>query len=373
MLYLSIVILKSKRIVMLSLVMFVSLWICTAKDMRISKYMTWGFLLFLAATAAIHVDFLYLLPLAAIYAGLGIYGLYIKWPEYHGDRKRHFKKKWLKHPAEVVAYHSFSSILRLLPLPVLSWMGGKLLELVGPHTRRQKLIQRNLAMIMPENNNPEFIRKNWNNWGRVFAEGLKFRTYKKHMDRYVTMKNRDFIDRHAQFLLAMPHFGYMGMMSLMFVGAGKKLGVTYKFPSNPLTNRMILENYGLGNVDEAYFIPVGNAMPLMRALKAGDIVNINSDQRPKIGEDLDFMGHVARTSIGLAELACRFNLPVLVGHITRTGGAHHQIVFDEFIHMPDTGDKNRDAVAGMQMVNDAMGRAIMQNPSEYLWAHRRWG
>ena len=57
----------------------------------------------------------------------------------------------------------------------------------------------------------------------------------------------------------------------------------------------------------------------------------------------------------------------------RTHGAHHEIVFDEFINIPNTGNKESDEINGMKMVNDAMARIIRKKPDEYLWMHRRWG
>lgn len=357
---------------MITLLMFISLWIATAKDIKPVKYLNLFFLIFLLVTAIININTLYLLPIGATYIGFAIYALFAKWPTYAVDKPRKFKKRWIQHPAEVLGHRTFIWIFKLVPLPVLSWVGGKLLETFGPKTRRQKIAEKNLAMIMPENNNPEFIKKMWNNWGRTFAEGLKYPTYKKHMKRYITIKNHEIFKNSGQTLIALPHMGYMGLMSLSFIKGGKKIGVTYKFPSNPLSNEILLENYGDTQVDEVSFIHTGNAFPMMRALKNGDSLNINSDQRVHAGERLLFLGRPARTSTGITQLARKFNLPIIIGHVQRTHGAHHMVVFDEMVNIPRTDDAHADEVAGMQMVNDAMGRAIRKSPSEYLWVHRRW-
>lgn len=192
------------------------------------------------------------------------------------------------------------------------------------------------------------------------------------MDKYVSFKNRELMFRHPQYLIAMPHLGYMGLMSIAFADTGINVGVTYKYPSNPLTNDVILENYGQGQVTEMNYIPVGNAMPMVRALRMGYVLNINSDQRTGSGVYLDFVGRPARTSTGTAQLARKFDLPILVGHVRRTRGARHEIVFDEIINVPKTADAAADEIAGMQMVNDAMSRVILDDPAEYLWMHRRW-
>lgn len=355
--------------VMITLLLFICLWICTVKDLHIARFLSTGFILFVFVSIFFEIPDIMVGFVSGFYIGAAGYASFVKWPVYPENRHRTFKKRWIQHPAEAVLYRIFVWILRLLPLPVLSWLGGKIMEFIGPKSkRRAELLKTNLANIMPEHNNREFIRRVWNNWGRVFAEGLKLDSYKKKQKKYVRYKNRGLQNKYKQYIIAMPHTGNMGVMSVAFVGFPKKIAVTYKFPSNPLTNKIILSNYGYGQMDDVYFVPVGNAMPMVRALRDGHILSINPDQRVKSGETLDFMGRPARTSVGLATFARRFKLPILIAHVARTHGAHHEIIFDEFVDIMKTAD---DAV-GMQIVNDAMARAIRKNPSEYLWMHRRW-
>ena len=155
---------------MITLGILLCLWICTAKDIRPAAIMTWVFVAYLVITALFHINSIYLLPILAVYIAFAIYALVRPWRVYYGNKFRPWKKRWIQHPAELLGYRIASRALRLVPLPVLSWMGGKILEHFGPKSeRRQLFITQNLAKIMPENNNPEFIRRIWNNWGRTFA------------------------------------------------------------------------------------------------------------------------------------------------------------------------------------------------------------
>ena len=173
-------------------------------------------------------------------------------------------------------------------------------------------------------------------------------------------------------MLAMPHFGYMGLMAASFVNSGLTIAVTYKQARNPLTNDIVLRNYGCGMIRETHFIPVGNAIPMVRALRNGEVLNINSDQRFHGAPYIDFMGVPARTSTGLAQLARKFDLPILMAHVERIHGAKHEIVFDEFINIPHTDDAESDEINGMKLVNQSMERIIKNKPDEYLWMHKRW-
>lgn len=335
--------------------------------------MTYAFFLFVVLTAIFRINSVYLLPIAVIYAGFAIAATMRPWSAIEADKSRDTKKRWWKHPRELFGYRIMNVILLPIPLPALSWIGGMALETFGPLVKkRQKIMQNNLEKIMPECANPEFMRRVWNNWGRSFVEGLKFRTYRKNMDKYVSFRNHGMLFERPQFILAMPHYGYMGIMALAFVNSGLTIGVTYRRPSNPLTDDVVLQNYGHGYVREAHFIPIGNAIPMVRALRDGEILNINSDQRVHGAPYIDFMGVPAKTATGLSQLARKFNLPVLIGHVERTVGIKHEIVFDEIIDLPNTDNADDTDINNMKIVNDAMERVIRAKPDEYLWIHNRW-
>ena len=358
---------------MITLFLLACAWICTAKGTKLSAPMTYVFVVFVILTAIFRINSLYLLPIAAIYAAAAVYAVFLPWPEIDASKPRKAIKRWWKHPRELFGFRIMNAFVYCTPLPVLSWFGGNALEIVGPLVkRRQKIMRQNLEMITPDCANDAFMRRVWHNWGRAFVEGLKLDTYKKKMDKYITFRNKNMLYQYPQCLLAMPHFGYMGLMSLAFINSGLTIAVTYRRARNPLTNNILLKHYGCYSVKETHFIPVGNAMPMVRALRDGEILNINSDQRIHDAPLIDFMGEPAKTSTGLAHLAIKFNLPILIAHVERTHGAHHAIVFDEFVNVPHTDNADADEINGMKLVNEAMARVIRQKPDEYLWMHRRW-
>ena len=358
---------------MITLFLFACAWICVAKGLKSSAILTPVFVLFIIITAIFRIDSVYLLPVAVVYAAFAVVAALRPWSAIEVEKPRKFIKRWWKHPRELFGYQIMNTLLYFVPLPALSWIGGAMLQTFGPLVKkRQKAMYNNLKMTIPECANREFMKRVWNNWGRVFTEGLKFSTYRHKMEKYVTFRNHDMLFKYPQFILAMPHYGYMGLMALGFVNSGRIVGVTYKQASNPLTNDLLLRNYGYGYVRETHFLPVGNAIPMVRALRNGEVLNINSDQRFHGAPYIDFMGVPAKTSTGLAQLARKFNLPVLIGHVERTHGAHHILAFDEFVDMPHTDDSNADEINGMKKVNEAMERVIRKKPDEYLWLHKRW-
>jgi KDO2-lipid IV(A) lauroyltransferase len=333
--------------------------------------------LFLAASMIFAVPVAAKLTALAVFAGFAAYALLTPWRKYPVERKRSWIKRWLKHPAEALIFHSVAWFFRLLPLEWTSWIIGRIMEIVGPRMKRHKVMRKNLAEIMPENCNKKFMRKVWNNWGRVYGEGFHFRTYARNEGKCITFRNMELLqtarNNAEPFIVCVPHMGYMGLASIVFAKISERAcGITYRFPNNPLTNDVLMENYGQQSSGGTKYLPIGNSLLTARILAANGAVAINPDHRFKGGEQILFFGKPAKTSTGVARLAQKFGASVLVLHVRRVKGARHEIVFDELMRIPSTGDAAKDELNGMQIVNDAIERAVRQSPDEYLWMHGRW-
>ena len=193
---------------MITLFLFACTWICTAKGVKLSGAMTYVLFAFILLTAIFHIDFVYLLPIAALYAIAAIYAAFIPWSKIESDTPRTNIKRWWKHPRELFGFRIINALFMFVPLPVLSWIGGAVLERVGPKIKRRRhLMEKNLNRILPDCANDKFMRQVWNNWGRTFVEGIKFSTYKTKMNKYITFRNKQMLHKYPQFLLTMPHFG----------------------------------------------------------------------------------------------------------------------------------------------------------------------
>ena len=221
---------RHKRFSMITIFLFACMWICTAKGlMKTSAILTYAFLLFIVVTAIFRIDSVYLLPVVVVYAICAIVAAMRPWSALEIEKPRKTIKRWWKHPRELFGYRIMNIILYPLPLSVLSWIGGKSLELFGPLVKkRQTIMYENLRMTIPECANRDFMRRVWNNWGRSFVEGLKFSTYRRNMTKYVTFRNHGMLFKHPQFILTMPHYGYMGIMSMAFINSGLTIAVTYR-------------------------------------------------------------------------------------------------------------------------------------------------
>ena len=91
------------------------------------------------------------------------------------------------------------------------------------------------------------------------------------------------------------------------------------------------------------------------------------------GVYVDFFGRPASTHKAIALLAIEHQAPVVVGVARRIGpGFRYEFLCEDFID-PTTLEGTADDVRLLtQRYTSALERLIRQDPTQYLWLHRRW-
>ena len=96
------------------------------------------------------------------------------------------------------------------------------------------------------------------------------------------------------------------------------------------------------------------------------------DQKMNDGIAVPFFGRDAMTAPALAQLAMRYDMPIIPARVVRRQGAH----FDSVIYPPlayeKTGDSARDTLAIMTAINAMLESWIRETPEQWFWVHRRW-
>ena len=105
---------------------------------------------------------------------------------------------------------------------------------------------------------------------------------------------------------------------------------------------------------------------LIKHLRGGGVMAILIDQKMRLGVPIDFLGHPAMTSTDIADLALRYELPLIPAYALRTtDGTHFRVELEAPI--PHT-----DPVTMTQAVTDSLAARIRTDPTEWYWLHRRW-
>jgi len=258
----------------------------------------------------------------------------------------------------------------LRPLPdrwrtgIMSWLGRRvILNVPGLRTR----IADNLALVMPDLSPEErrqIMAENASKIGRSMLDMLD-------SDRLLAVAHRIEIPETAGYralmaaraegrgvILAGAHYGRFEAARAALKIRGIEVAAIYRPQNNLYYNDVMVRScLKLGGP----MFPRGRAgmRAMIRHVRRGGVVAILTDQRTALGTELDFMGHPAMTSTDIAELAMRYDLPLIPGYTLRKGdGEEYEIVIEDPI-------PHSDPITMTQALNDSLAARVRQDPTEW--------
>jgi KDO2-lipid IV(A) lauroyltransferase len=113
---------------------------------------------------------------------------------------------------------------------------------------------------------------------------------------------------------------------------------------------------------------------MVEVLQGGRVLSFLADQDAgQRGLYVDFFGRPASTHKAIALLAIEHRAPVVVGVARRIGpGFRYEIRCEDIIDPGDLSGTSDDVRQLTQRFTSALERLIRQDPTQYLWLHRRW-
>jgi KDO2-lipid IV(A) lauroyltransferase len=121
-------------------------------------------------------------------------------------------------------------------------------------------------------------------------------------------------------------------------------------------------------------VPKGSigARQLVRLIKEGHHIGMLVDQKLNTGIEVPFFGHPAMTAPAIAQLALKYDLPLVPCAVRRTVGAHFEVTIHAPLEHPRTDNTAADVRTLMGTINTFLEDAIRANPPHWMWLHRRW-
>ena len=117
----------------------------------------------------------------------------------------------------------------------------------------------------------------------------------------------------------------------------------------------------------------GNTGRFLEVLDNHEILALLFDQHAgEYGMMIDFFGHPAATFKTAAMLHLVTRTPLCFASCHRVGPMKFEISFSPLIHQTRSGNKNEDIKAILNSLNRDLENSIRQDPTQYLWGHRRW-
>jgi len=186
---------------------------------------------------------------------------------------------------------------------------------------------------------------------------------------------RTFGDRKTNVIVLTAHYGNWELAGSFWATLSGYPMVSIMRPfSNPLIGKYILRGREAGNHQS--ISKDGGMRGLLRALKDGKTIAILADQHAGLKEggiETLFFGQPCRTHTSPALLHLRTGVPI-VPQLTRRldDDGHFEFIMGDLIEYKPTDDKEKDLKIVTQMYTTALEKMIAKDPTQWLWAHRRW-
>ena len=161
------------------------------------------------------------------------------------------------------------------------------------------------------------------------------------------------------------HFGQWEAVRAVIKMYGLESGAVYRPHKNRHYERRILAGIEAGGKPILATGKIGTRA-LVRHIREGGFIAILLDEKYADGVRMPFLGHPALTSLVAAQLALKYDLPMIPAFGTRTGdGTQFDVEFDAAIRPSDSLTMTQD-------FNDNLSARIHANPDQWYWMLRRW-
>lgn len=269
-------------------------------------------------------------------------------------------------------------ILSYLPLSVLYILSDLFyLLLISFFPYRKKVIERNLKSSFPKLTNQELKRLRnqfYRHFSDLIVEGIKnLSISKKELQRRLIVENPEFLDmlknENKSVLLISGHYGNWEWMitSLAFLSPFKTIGI-----GMPLTNSFW--NKSVNKRRSRFGLQVVHSKNYKEALNDGETpkaILTLSDQSPGSSENAywtTFLNQPTAVLFGSEFMAHEYQFTPVFFSIRKVKRGYYSLKFIPF-------EKSLDQLNYGELTDwhtHLLEREIKQNPSYWLWSHKRW-
>jgi len=204
-------------------------------------------------------------------------------------------------------------------------------------------------------------------WSLNLDERCLYKHFK--IDGYHHIKNA--YEKGKGVLVLTAHFGNWELLTVI----GKIIKFTINIVVRPLDFKPLDQFiFNLRTRFGGKIIPKERSIhTIIRSLHRGEIVVLLMDQNVDWYEGVfvDFMGHRACTSKGLALLALKTGVPVIPVFMVREKSGFRAEFGPEIVTVK-SGDRQKDIENNTQEYNKVIENCIRRYPDQWFWVHQRW-
>jgi len=285
-----------------------------------------------------------------------------------------YKKSHIYRAVEFAPIWVVLAIGRILPF----WLRGKMFGLLGKLIvmylpKARKRVHRGLITVFPGLSKKEInsiTKQVGSNTALTLSELLMNDDYKKRKklisadgEGFKTLKEAKLNGQGA--IIVSAHFGQWEAIRHHLADNNMETGAVYRKNNNPFYERLFLKSIKYGGLPIIARGGKGN-ISMIRHLKKGGFFALLVDQDSHSGKQIKFLGQDARTTTAPAEMALRYDLPLVpVFAVRQANGQNIKLDYEEAII-------HTDATTMTNEINDRISARIQKNPDQWYWLHNRW-
>ena len=223
---------------------------------------------------------------------------------------------------------------------------------------------------MPRSERMVLCHKMGRNMGRTLFEILHCTEFQTLHERNIvsgpglaTLQQAHAVGKGA--IIVSGHFGQWEAIRSALKARGMETGAVYRPQTNRHYERRLFAGIEAGGKPILATGKIGTRA-LVRHIRKGGFIAILLDEKYTDGARLPFLGHPALTSLAAAQLALKYDLPMVPAFGTRTGdGTQFNVEFDAAI-------APSDSLTMTQTFNDNLSDRILNDPDQWYWMLHRW-
>jgi len=286
-----------------------------------------------------------------------------------------------KHRVEYFALLFVAAIVRRLPRKAALWIGrmlGRLGMKVLPSRYRQA--KENMSRALPELSRDDLetnLRKCFEHFGVCSIEMLRLnlpRSDKDDILNDIDMTGSTFLEEALALdrgvILLTGHLGFWELGACIPAALGMPVDVVAKPLKNPLSDayfEKIRKSFGADILSSRK-----GAKRILKSLRAKRAVGILLDQHisPPGSVITDFFGRKAYTTTAIANLAMKYQIPVVPIFCLRKPDDRYDVWFEPMLLLSE--DEGQGVESNTQRFTAIIETAIRRDVTQWFWMHKRW-
>jgi|GEM_PF-117319 len=279
-----------------------------------------------------------------------------------------------------IAFKLLALPVRVLPLPVVFFLGKALGELIYCFDSKHRAIAYvNLKTALGNEFTPCRLRRLTKNFYRSFGQNLIEiflipRINKEYVSKYVSVEGRRYVDeafrRGKGVILLGVHLGSWEIANVACANLGFPMSLLIRQQRHSRLDNLL--NLYRRQKGARLVLRKNETRQLIQTLKDNQAIGMTADQGGKDGTRVKFFGKEASMASGAVRLALKYDATIIPAFYTRIRGPYMKLIFFPPFELQRSADKEEDIRQNLERLSAIFEGCIRAHPAEYLWFYKIW-